>query len=192
MGNCGKITASILNDCNNPLIGGVSDELILINKEDIIDYEVNVDNPQIIEGINLVTSPATRAYKIEGYKSSVEPQVDLVPNQYRSSWAHQVLFRVFSNTPETKEVIEGIKDGTLVAIVKNNNQGVGGNAVYELFGKGVGLYLKVATSAKNDSETQGAYILTLATPDNQKEPKVPATIYNTDLATTVALVNALL
>lgn len=192
MPNCGRIAESIFNDCDNPLVGGVSDELILINKEDIISYDVNVSNPQTIEGINLVTSPMAKGYKIEGYKSSVEPQIDLVPNQYRSLWAHQILFRVFSNTPETKAVIEGIKDGTLVAIVKNNNLGVNGNAVYELFGKGVGLYLKVATSSKNDAETQGAYILTLATPDNLKESNLPATIFLTDLPTTTALVNALI
>lgn len=191
MSNCGKIAAGILRNCDNPLVGGVSDELILINKDDISDYETNVDNPQLIEGFDLVTSPSAKGYKFQGFKSSVEPSVVLTPNAYRSFWKHQIVFRIFDNTPDTKTIIEGIKDGTLVAIVKNNNQGVNGNAVYELFGKGVGLQLTVGESTKNDADTQGAYVLTLATPDNLKESNLPASIYITSLADTVAMVNSL-
>lgn len=190
--NCGRIAAGVARNCATPLVGGVSDELILINKSDIVDYEENVTNPQIIEGFNLIPSPQAKGYLFQGFKSSVEPQIDLAPNNYRSLWNHQVVFRIFDNTPETKEVIEGLKDGTFVAIVKNNNQGVDGNAVYELFGKGVGLELTVATAAKNDADTQGAYVLTLSSPETQKESNLPASVYLDDLATTTALVNALL
>lgn len=189
--NCGKIAAGILRNCDAPMVGGVSDELILINKDDVVDYITNVSNPQLIEGFHLVTSPAAKGFKFQGFKQSVEPLVELAPNAYRSFWKHQIVFRVFDNTPGTKTIIEGIKDGTVVAIIKNNNQGVAGNAVYELFGKGVGLQLTIATSAKNDVDTQGAYVLTLATPDTLKESNLPASIYLTDLPTTIALVNSL-
>lgn len=192
MANCGRIAAGVLRDCDNPLVGGVEDELILINKADIVSYTENGSNPQIIEGITLVSSPQATAYKFQGFKNSTEPQVDLAPAAFLNGWKHTVLFRIFDNTPTTKAIIDGMANGTFVAIIKNNNQGVDGNAVYELFGRFVGLELTVGTAVKNDPDTQGAYVLTLATADGEKEPKLPATIFDTDLATTAALVQSLL
>jgi hypothetical protein len=192
MANCGRISAGVARNCDNPLVGGSSNELILINKEDIVSYTENSSNSQIIEGINLVSSPQAVAYKFEGFKNSVEPQIDLAPAAFLNAWKHQILFRIFDNTPDTKKIIDGLANGTVVAIIKNNNQGVNGNAVYELFGRFAGLELTVATAAKNDADTQGAYVLTLATADGEKEPKLPATVFLTDLATTKALVDSLL
>lgn len=189
--NCGRIAAGISRNCDQPLVGGVSDELILINKSDITGYTLNVSNPQIVEAIALITSPAATGYMFEGFKSSVQPKTTLAPNQFRSLWNHEITFHIFDNTPATKQVLEGLKDGTFVAIVKNNNQGVGGNAVYELFGKGVGLELTAAESDKNNADTQGAWVLTLMSPETQKEPNAPASIYITDLTTTDALVASL-
>lgn len=192
MSNCGRIASGVSRNCDQPLVGGVSDELILINKADIVDYDENASNSQIIEAINMVSSPQTRAYKFEGFKNSTEPQSDLSPATFLNGWKHQVLFRVFDNTPATKAIIDGMANGTFVAIVKNNNQGVDGNAVYELYGRFVGLELIAGSTIKNDPDTQGAYVLTLATAEGEKEPKLPATLFDTDLATTAAMVQSLL
>lgn len=192
MANCNKLAAGITYNCDFPLVGGGSSRLVLINFDDIESYTVNTDNPQIIEGINLTTSPQARGYAFEGFKSSVAPQIDLAPNPFRSLWNHQIVFYVFDNTPEAKEVIEGIKDGKFVAIHENNYRGETGNAAFELYGKGVGLELTVATAAKNDADSQGAYVLTLSTPEAQKESKLPATVYLTSYAVTKALINSLL
>lgn len=191
MSNCGRIAAGVLRNCDTPLVGGVSDELILINKEDIVSYTENGSNSQIIEGINLISSPAAQAYRFQGFKNSTEPQIDLAPSSFINGWKHQVLFRIFDNTPTVKAIIDGLANGTFVAIVKNNNLGVDGNGVYELYGRFAGLELTVASSVKNDAETQGAYVLTLATAESEREPKLPASIYLTDLATTKALVESL-
>lgn len=190
--NCGRISAGVTRNCESPLVGGVSHELILINKEDIVSYTENVSNSQIITGINLVSSPQAVAYKFEGFKNSVEPQVDLAPAAFLNAWKHQILFRIFDNSPTTKAIIDGMANSTLVAIIKNNNQGAAGNAVYELFGRFSGLEMTVATASKNDPDTQGAYVLTLATADSEKEPKLPATVFDTDLVTTAALIQSLL
>lgn len=192
MSNCGRIAAGVLRNCDQPLVGGVSDELILINKADILGYTENSSNAQIIEAISMVSSPQAKAYKFEGFKNSTEPQSDLAPATFLNGWKHQVLFRIFDNTPTTKAIIDGMANGTFVAIVKNNNQGVAGNAVYELYGRFVGLELIAGSTVKNDADTQGAYVLTLATAEGEKEPKLPATIYITDLTTTAALIQSLL
>jgi hypothetical protein len=192
MSNCGGIAGGILRNCTNNFVGGVSDELILINKADIVDYDENVSNPKIIEAINLVSSPAKQAYKFEGFKNSTEPMVDAVPAAFLTGWKHQVLFRIFDNTPATKAIIDGMANGTFVAIIKNNNQGNAGDSVYELYGRFLGLQLTATNSTKNDADSQGAWVITLATADGEKEPRTPDTIYLTDLATTTALVESLL
>jgi hypothetical protein len=191
MSNCGRIASGVLRNCDTPLVGGTSDELILINYDDIVSYTENGSNSQVIEGINLVSSPAAQAYLFQGFKNSTEAQIDLAPSAFLNGWKHQVLFRIFDNNPNIKQIIDGLANGTYVAIVKNNNQGVNGNGVYELYGRFVGLELTVASSVKNDVDTQGAYVLTLATSDNEKEPKLPASVFLTDLATTKALVESL-
>lgn len=163
-----------------------------MNFDDVIDYDVNNSNSQIIEGVNLVTSPAARGYVFEGYTNSIEPTTTLVKGAYRSLWNHQILFRVFANTPEAKEQIEAIKNGSFVAILENNYRGVNGNAAFELYGKVQGLELTVTEAIKNDAESQGAYVLTLSTPENTKEPNLPATVFITNYAATKALVESLI
>lgn len=192
MPNCGAISASIINDCDNLIVGGTKQDLYLINIEDIESYDYNNSNPRIIEAINLVTSPAAAAYKFEGLKASNRPLTELVKGPYQSFWNHQIEFRIFTNTPEAKEQIEALKNGRVVAILENNFRGSTGNCAFELYGEKIGLELSVATQDKNDADSQGAWVLTLSSPDDNKEPNVQATIFDTDYATTKALVESLL
>lgn len=177
MENCSGLTDDILNNCDNEFVGGGSENLILFNYRDILDYDVNVDNGQIIEGIDLTTSPQAKGYLIQGFKQSVEETRSVVANPFKNYYNHQFVFRVFGNTPEVKKQIEGLANGRFVAIYENNYKGVDGNAAFELYGKVQGLVCTVMEAAKNDADSQGAYVITLSTPDNNKEPNLPATVY---------------
>lgn len=191
MANCGRITAGITNDCDDLLVGGVKAKLYLFNLDDIVGYTLNVTNKQIIEAITLETSPAASGYVFEGYLNSIEPSVNLNKGAYFNQWNHQILFRIFSNIPDTKKQIEALSKGRFVAIIENNYQGDDGNAAFELYGKKVGLEATVIEANKNDADSQGAWVITLATPETTKEPNAPATVFITNYATTKALVEAL-
>lgn len=190
--NCSKITAGIALSCDDELVGGTKARLILFNQSDIVDYDYNVTNTQMIEGINLVTSPLAKGFVFEGENNSIEEVRTLVKGAFRKTWNHQILFRIFTNTPEAKEQIEALKNSKVVAILENNYQGVNGNGAFELYGKVQGLELNVLEANKNDADSQGAYTLTLGSPDNQKEPKLPATIFLTSYAVTKAIVDSLI
>jgi hypothetical protein len=190
--NCGKISASILLNCDYPLIGGVEDRLILINKDDIVSITRNASNPQIIEDIVLTSSPAAYAYEIEGNNNSIDVKSTLVKAKYSEGYSHEIIYRVFTTGPETKEQIEAEAKGKLVAITQNNFRGATGNATFEIHGLDVGLELVEGESNKSDAETQGAFVLTLRTPDLYKEPHLPATLFITDYATSKAVVDGLL
>jgi hypothetical protein len=191
MSNCGKLSSNILLNCDYPLVGGTKDLLKLINFEDIDSVTRNASNPQIIEAITLVSSPQAQAYQIEGKNSSNDLRAALVKARYSEGYDHEVIFRIFTNGPEVKKQIEAMGKGTFVAVVENNFRGSTGNAAFEIYGLDVGLELVEMETNKSDAETQGAYVLTLRTPELYKEPHLPATFYVTSYAATKALFNAL-
>ena len=192
MSTCGEISASILASCDNQITGGVNPRLLLANKSDVPEsaYGYNVTNPKIIESITLSSSPAAYFYAFEGFRTSVAPKIATVDNPYRKAYDHTIEFIVFANTPEAKLQLEGMADGTLVAIVENNDTGVSGNAAFELYGKKQGLFAKIEREV-NNADLQGAYKVTLNSPPDNKEPNLPATIFITDYNTTKTMIDAL-
>lgn len=187
---CGKISANITIDCLNPLQGGVDDRLILINSEDISSITRNVTNPQIIEAIILASG--TIGYEVEGKNQSVDGKQTFVKQKYSEVFDHEVNFYVFDITPDIKLQLEKMSKGKLVALLQNNFKGAGGNAAFEIYGLDAGLRLSAMDKDTNNVDTQGAYFVTLKTNDVSKEPHLPATLFLTDYATSLAIVNGLL
>lgn len=191
MPNCGKISDDIFLNCNETMVGGVRDKLYLFNIDDIDDYQKNVSNSQIIEGVDLITSPAARGYVFEGQNNSNDASMQLTKGAYSVGYTHKIIFRIFSNDPNTKKQLEAMAKGKSVAIVQNNFQGSNGNSAFELFGLDVGLEVLEMTSDKSDADTQGAYVVTLSTNAKYREGHLPATVFLTDFSTTRDLIEAL-
>ena len=187
---CGEITKDIDIDCDNPLISGAKDELILINVNDLDSLVRNGVNTQIIE--NMVLASGKQAFKYEGKNNSIEPRSALVKQRYAEVYDHEVIFKVFVNSPTVKDELEKLAKGSVIAIVQNNHKGAGGNAAYEIHGLDVGLSVLEMERVTLDADTQGAYNVTLRTPEESKEAHLPATFFLTDFTTTKALVDALL
>ncbi len=187
---CGKIASNILIDCNNPLIAGTNDELIIMNKVDIASVTRNGVNPQIIEGITMV-SGAT-AFQYEGKNNSVEPSYELRKLRYAEVYGHNVNFKVFTNSAAIKKELEALAKGDTVAIIKNNHEGIGGASAYEIYGIDSGLNVTEMVRNPTESETQGAHNVLLATPEESSEAHMPSTLFLTNLATTKAIVDGLL
>lgn len=190
--NCGKISASIVLNCDYPLIGGSEDRLVLINKDDIVSVTRNGSNPQIIEDIVLTSSPQAYAYEVEGKNNSNDIKWTLVKARYSEGYSHEIIFRVFNMSPAVKAFIEDMAKGKFVAISQNNFKGATGNAAFDIHGLDVGLELVEALGDKSDAETQGAPVLTLRTPELFKEPHLPATLFITSFAASKAVVDGLL
>lgn len=192
MSICGKISASVAIDCDNPLVAGANDRLILINKEDWDNGTItpNVSNSELIEGITLPSG--TDAYYFEGKNDSVEPKQTLVKQRYAEVYDHEVIFKVFKADAATKQQLEKMVKGKFVAIIENNFKGSSGNSCFEIYGYDVGLQVMEMERVIMDAETQGAFNITLRTPENIKEAHLPKTLYITSYAATKAVVDALL
>lgn len=192
MSTCATLSGNILFDCDYPMVAGVNDNLLLLNKETWDNAVVtrNGVNPQIVEGIVLPTGEV--AYKIEGKNNSVEPTQKLVKQKYSEVFDHEITFKAFKSDAATKKQLENLARGRVVAIVLNNHKGNAGAGAYELYGNDAGLEVQELERLLNDADTQGAYNIILRTPEVSKEAHLPATIFLTSFAATKAIVDGLL
>jgi hypothetical protein len=185
---CGKITSNLLYSCDTPSIGGVEANLYLFNRDEVAGYVRNGTNPQIIEGITMATGKL--GFKFEGFNTSVKPKVDLVKKEFSTRYDHVVSFLIFARGSNAKKQIEGLANGKYIAVIENVQKT--GDSAFEVLGTDIGLELRTLTGDANDQNNEGAYALELGSPENFKEPHMPATLFKTDYATTKSTLNALI
>lgn len=187
--SCPGINTNAFLDCTKPMLPGVGDMLYLFNWADIAAITENVSYPNLIEGLTLTGS--AKIYRFEGKKSSNEPKSTLVEGRYQPSFTHEVVFKMFNIDSPTKQQLEYMCNTKVVAIVENNFKGADGEVPFEIYGLRSGLQMRALERVLNDQDTLGAYNCTLGTSDIDKEPYLPATLFDTDYATTKAIITAL-
>jgi hypothetical protein len=195
MSACTGITASILINCDEPLVVGTKDVLYLVNRDEIDDIAFETILPtgsnRLVISMTLVASKYI--YKIEGRNNSNEPSSTLRKGRYFDTYEHKVAFKVFDNSPETKSQLESmVQKGNLVAIIENNYRGGGDTSAFEIYGFNAGLEITECSRVINDNDTQGAYSLVLKTPDQQGEPHLPYSMLAGDYTATKVMLNGLL
>jgi hypothetical protein len=187
---CGAITAGITLNCNDPLSAGVVATFYIANKADIASISYDPTNPMLADNITMV---ATKTFfAVEGQLQSTEPTMAMVKGTYVNQFEHSVKFLIFKIDPDTKKQVLNMKDGNFVCIVENNYTGSTGNSKYEIYGAGSGLKAEVIERNPADADNLGAYSIELKTQEYAREVKPPVALFDTDLATTDALVQGLL
>ena len=172
---CPGINADVFLDCTKPISAGVKDMLYLVNFADIATIVEDLANPNLIESFTLAAGAFL--YRFEGKNNSIDPKSTLVKARYSNTFNHECIFKVF--------------DTKVVAIVENNYKGSTGEVPFEIYGLRSGLEITVMERIVNDQETQGAYNITLSSSEQIKEPYLPATLFDTDYATTKAFLENL-
>lgn len=189
--SCGDINAGIAANCANPLQAGTEDTLVLLNRRQIASLTKNGTNPQIIEDI--IMESAALGYVFEGLNNSIAPKSSMVKGRYFKHWSHEVDFIAFDVSPASKAVVESMKDGDLVAIIYNKYKGLTGNSAFEIYGLYAGLKSETIERDINNAETQGAFHILLKTDEERGlEPYQPQTLFITDYATSLAVIEGLL
>lgn len=184
MSTCGKIGNDIAHNCLDKLVQGLEDVLVLINHDDLDLDSCTFDPTNRLICTNLVfktASPALKGYKVEGYNMSNEHDTALAKKRFINGWEHNILWRIFDNTPEVKKYVADAADSRFVAVIKNkyNNRhaALPGTTVYEILGFTHGLEISEATRNPNDDETMGAWVLRGACDESNKEPDPPYTYF---------------
>lgn len=190
---CGAITASILRDCETPIVGGNNTTLYLVNKDDISSVTRDGSNTNLITAIALKYGKTF--FKYEGSKAqsnSLEPEQHYTRKKYSIGFDHVLNVKIFSATSDTKAELEQLANGLVVAIVENNYRGDDGDGAFEIYGLSQGLEVSALDRVLADADTQGAFSIVLKTPEDNKEPHLPATFFDTDYDTTKAALEDLL
>jgi hypothetical protein len=188
---CENIDKNLLLDCTNLLVGGTNDRLILIAFDvwQNLSITFDINNPIVITAI--APGSPTPGYVYEGKNNSVNPSIAGVKLTYSYAYDHIVNFKVFENTPDTKDQLNRLGSKKVVAITQTNYTGVNGNGAFHVYGAKTGLELNVITQSPDDADTLGAYDVTIQNNETSRPATLPHTIFNTDFATTKAIVDAL-
>lgn len=187
-GLCGRFSANININCLNPLQAGTRDRAIILNFEDVIGRTYAADGITV-EAITLASG--TQGYVIDGQKNSIAPKSTMVARTFTNMFDHEVTMKGFDISPVAKKQVNELKDSRVIIITENYYQGTDGNSAFEIYGLTVGLVAVEIERDPNSEETEGAFHFKFMT-DRNKEPKTANTFYDTDYATTKALVDALL
>lgn len=189
---CDALTAGIAYDCANPPVGGANDRLILMNFAAVEAGTVTFDNANPIIVTNIALTAPALAYAYEGLNNSNEPRAAMVKGRYVNGYDHEVRFKCFDNSPAAKLQLGKLDGALVVAIVQNNRKGASGNSAFEIYGLQTGLRLQELERILADAETQGAYNLLIRNDEISRPSSLPHTLWATDFATTLAIVDGLL
>jgi len=181
--SCGKITLGSSVDCTNPLRAGTMPTLTLFNYDDVVSLTTSTSTPNLITALTLATN--TVGYVFEGYKQDLKPTQEIIaPSNGLNQFKHSLNFIVYNIDQLQKNNIQRLAKGKFIAIVEN--KGKTANS-FEVYGLGSGLEI-VPGVARDSFANGGGYLITLATSDQEFETMLPQTLFNTDYATTKALV----
>lgn len=187
--SCGTLSRSvIIADCDNPLPTGIGGDsrLVLYNLTEV-SFTYSTSTPGLITAITLVSGAS--GYQYQGFNASLKPSVDFVDDaSTRTLVKHRANFLVFANDQLTKNEIDTLKNGRYIALIENN--GFDTNS-FEVYGAKNGLKIK-PQKIRDLQENGSAYNLLMETPDNELEPKLPATFFITSYTASKAAVDTTL
>ncbi len=185
---CGTIAAGHSPNCSYPLTAGNNERLILYNFEDVASLTKNATNALIVEEIVMVATKT--GFEFNGQNYSNEPKYRMRKGAYVNTYEHEVAFLVFGYDGAVKKTLEAMAKGKLIALVENNFRGSDGGHAFELFGAGSGLYVESMERDSNDADNNGAFKIVLKTGERGGEASLPFAVFDTDYATTKAMIDA--
>lgn len=192
MSVCGSLTQSFGFNCTSPLAGGTADRAYIIDYEKYraATIDTNATNFMVKEGITLAGTDAF--FTVDGKNNSNAPSFNLVKQAYADVYDHLFNFLCFDLSNEAKKALNDMVGGRYVVIFENNYRGNSAEATFEILGSNAGLEFKTFTRDPLNNDNQGAYVITMGTPDVGKEPHAPYSLFDTDYATTKALLEGLI
>jgi len=184
--NCGGITIGAEYDCLDPLKAKVSTRLLVGNLSDIRQIIFNVSEPSVIT--NIIMEDGKTMYNFFGVRSSVTPSMRNRRQRVTMGYLHEVEFSVYEvDTPQKVNLKQMGKIKQFV-IYQNPKDSSLGDAVWEVMGLDMGMTAKALVRMAAED---GIYTVNLTTKEGRTEPKLPRSFFDTDIATTEALIDIL-
>lgn len=182
---CGQLLISSEPNCSVPFQGGVGNgsRLFLIEINDI--SAITQNSLGVISAITLVSGASAWTYA--GFKQSLKPNYKRVQSDsFQSMYIHGGEYFVYDYSQSMKNNLERKGNGRYLGVFANAKQDA--NA-FEAMGINVGLEL--LECERSPGENGGAFRVKIQTPEKEPEGKFPQTVFSTDYATTLGILNTL-
>lgn len=163
---------------------GIKSRVLLGNFEEIASY---TEASGIITAITMDSLKTFFAYA--GFRRSANARSEMVRNDFGVFYKHQVLLKVFDRQDTIKQQIMKANVTKLVAIVENFDRN--NDMTFEVYGIDAGLTVQSCVMDYQDGGAVWDMDLSSDDPDGL-EQYAPKTFFNTNYATTLTAVDALL
>lgn len=186
----GLLTADITFDCANAPIGGIEQNIVLINKDDIDTTATTYDESNRLLVTNLQLKSGKVGYKLTGVKQANGKAWELVkkenaPDKFKHTFSGVIFNPSLDNKSQADSLSQGAK---YVVVVEQLWKGAENADAFEILGLKSGL--EISTMTNSSKENDNMIVFELASVDGFEEPTMPKTLLETDYATTKTVFDA--
>ncbi|RWW99713.1 hypothetical protein [Flavobacterium cerinum] len=180
----GNLTADILFNCSNAPVGGIEQNVILINKDDIDVVSTTTDVTNRVLVTNLQLKPGKTGYLLSGVKQSNGKAWELVKKENApDKFKHTFSGVIFNPSAANKQQADGLSKGSkYVAVIEQVWKGTNSEDAFEILGLTSGLELMTMTN--NSKENDNMIMFELSSSDGYEETTMPRTLLDVSYAAT--------
>ena len=180
----GNLTADILFDCSNAPVGGIEQNVVLINKDDIDFANTTIDATNRILLTNLQLKAGKTGFLLTGVKQSSGKAWELVkkenaPDKFKHTFSGVIFNPSAANKQQADSLSKGAK---YVVVVEQVWKGTDSAEAFEVLGLTSGLELMTMTN--NSKENDNMIMFELASSDGFEETTMPRTLLDVTYAAT--------
>lgn len=180
----GNLTADILFNCSNAPVGGIEQNVILINKDDIDVVNTTTDATNRVLVTNLQLKPSKTGYLLSGVKQSNGKAWELVkkenaPDKFKHTFSGVIFNPSAANKQQADSLSKGAK---YVVVIEQVWKGTNSEDAFEILGLTSGLELMTMTN--NSKENDNMIMFELSSSDGYEETTMPRTLLDVSYAAT--------
>ncbi|WP_185965617.1 hypothetical protein [Flavobacterium zepuense] len=178
----GNLTADIVFDCLNAPVGGIEQNVVLINKDDIDVTATTVSALNRLQVTSIQLKTGKTGYKLTGIKQANGKAWELVKKENApDKFKHTFSGVIFSPSLENKEQADKLSQGAkYIAVVEQVWKGANNADAFEVLGLNSGLELTTMTNSSKENDNMIMFELSSA--DGFEETTMPKTYYWTPVA----------
>lgn len=190
------IKRDIVASCDDPLVPGVEQEGVIMNRKDIDFATVafNATRKNVIE--TLALKEGKKAYKVivPGRTPFTGTNTALAVGTYQNTFTNTVNMVILANDPDVcADIIDGLANGEYVVILENKAKNLQkeenpGDSAFQIYGYYQGLKAAEISNDKYAEDANGGWAVSL---QETKVPKSALFLYKTDYETTKTAIDTL-
>jgi hypothetical protein len=185
----GNLTADILFDCANAPVGGIEQNVVLINKDDIDLTNTTTDASNRVLVTNLQLKSGKTGHLLTGVKQSNGKAWELVkkenaPDKFKHTFSGVIFNPSAANKLQADSIAKGAK---YIAVIEQVWKGAGSEEAFEILGLSSGLELMTMTNSSRENDNM--IMFELASADGFEEVTMPKTLLDGDYAATKTAFN---